>query len=64
MLLNLENMYSINYSKIDVETNFEKKLKIKSLVAWPISEGRVDKKQIINFVRPYRWICESLKNLT
>ena len=41
-----------NYSKIDVETQFSKKLKIKSLVAWSISEGRVDQKQIINFVRP------------
>ena len=31
----------INYSKIDVETQFKK---IKSLVAWSISEGRVDQK--------------------
>ena len=44
----------INYSTIDVETQFEKKkLKIKSPVAWSISEGRVDQKQIIYFVRPY-----------
>ena len=36
----------INYSKIDVETQ---KLKIKSLpvVAWSISDERVDQKQII-----------------
>ena len=33
--------------------NFEKKYKIKSLMTWSISEGRVDQKQIINFVRPY-----------
>ena len=32
--------------------NFEKKLKIKSLVAWSIFEGRMDQKQIINFVWP------------
>ena len=49
---NLENMRnrSHNYSTIDVETQFWKK--IKSLVAWSISEGRMDQKQIINFVRP------------
>ena len=29
-----------------------KKMKIKSLVAWSISEGRVDQKQVINFVGP------------
>ena len=28
-------------------------IKIKSLVAWPISEGRIDQKQIFNFVQPY-----------
>jgi len=33
--------------------NIEKKIKIKSLVAWSISEGRVDQKQIISFVRSY-----------
>ena len=38
--------------KIDVENQFEEKLKIKSLLAWSISEGRVDQKQIINFVQP------------
>ena len=32
--------------------SLKKKLKIKSLVAWSISEGRVDQKQIINFVQP------------
>ena len=32
--------------------NFEKKIKIQSLVTWSISERRVDQKQIINFVRP------------
>ena len=54
MLLNAyKNLESINYSKIDVETQFRKKVKIKSLVAWSISEGRVDQKQIFNFVRPY-----------
>ena len=37
--------------KIDVETQL-KKLKIKSLVAWLISEGRMDQKQIIDFVQP------------
>ena len=36
--------------------NFEKKIKIKSLVAWSISEGRVDQKQIINFVQPYYYV--------
>ena len=40
----------INYSKIDIETQLWKK--IRSLVAWSISEGRMDRKQIINFVRP------------
>ena len=40
----------INYSKVDVEIlNFGKKLN-KKPVAWSISEGRVDQKQIINFV--------------
>ena len=39
------------YSKVDVETHFEKN-KIKSLVAWSISEVKVDQKQIINFVWP------------
>jgi len=34
-------------------------LKIKSLVAWSISEGRVDQKQIINFVRPYAAFCHN-----
>ena len=33
--------------------NFEKKFKKAYMVAWTISEGRVDQKQIINFVRPY-----------
>ena len=42
----------INYGKIDGEAQFWKKLKIKGLVAWSISEGRVYQKQIINFVRP------------
>ena len=32
--------------------NFDKKLKIKRLVAWSISDRRVDQKQIINFVWP------------
>ena len=40
---------SHKHGKIDAETQF---LKIKSLVAWLISEGRVDQKQIINFVQP------------
>ena len=39
--------------KLMLRFNFEKKLKIKSLVAWSTSEGRVDQKQIINFVWPY-----------
>jgi len=32
--------------------NFEKEIKIQSLVTWSISEGRVDQKQIIYFVQP------------
>ena len=32
--------------KIDVETQFKKELKIEGLVAWSISEGRVDQEQI------------------
>ena len=31
-----------------------KKIKIQSLVAWSISEGSMDQKQIFYFVRPYR----------
>ena len=30
-----------------------KNLKIKSLVAWSISAGRMEQRQIFNFVRPY-----------
>ena len=57
MLLNMHKICIIeviNYSKIDVETDsiLKKKLKIKCLVAWSISEGRLDQKQIINFVWP------------
>ena len=50
----------INYSKIDAETQFWKKIKIKSLVTWSISKERVDQKQIINFVRPYAQIVLSM----
>ena len=43
----------INYIvKFKLRLNFEKKLKIKNLVTWSISEGRIDQKQIINFVQP------------
>ena len=38
--------------KLMQRLNFEKKLKTKSLVAWSISEGSMDQKQIINFVQP------------
>ena len=41
----------INLVKSMLRLNFEKKHK--KPVAWSISEGRVDQKQIINFVRPY-----------
>ena len=37
--------------KLMLRLNFNK-IKIKSLVACSISEGRVDQKQIFNFVRP------------
>ena len=37
--------------KNDVEIQLQ--IKNKSLVAWSISEGRVDQRQILNFVRPY-----------
>ena len=56
MYKNLENMHNRGHQllilKLMLRLNFEKKIKIKSLVAWSISEGRVDQKQIINFVRP------------
>ena len=57
MYKNLENMHNRSHKlrivKLMLRFNFEKKLKIKSLVAWSISEGRVDQKHIINFVRPF-----------
>ena len=46
-----------------LRTNFEKKIKIKSLVAWLISEERVDQKQIINFVQPNKMHCKICQNM-
>ena len=48
---NLENMHNKRTiaSRIDAVTQL---FKLKSLMTWSISEGRVDQKQIINFVWP------------
>ena len=51
MLLNMYKNLHVEV-KLMLRLNFKKKIKIKSLVAWSISEGRVDQKRIINFVQP------------
>ena len=47
--------------KIDFEIQFKKKLKIKSLVAWSISEGRMDQNKYLNLcgLMPFKYSFSS-----